>query len=570
MSGPFDYWELLAGIGLFLFAMQQLEAALQRLAGRSLAGFLRRATGNRFRAVGAGLLATALLQSSSIVALMVLAFVGAGLLGLPAALGVVVGSNLGTTLTGWAVATVGFKVDIDAAALPLIGSGALLLLWGRGRWMALGQLGFAMGLLLLGLDLMKSSTGALTEIIDTRTLAGLALWQYACFGIVVAGVIQSSSATMMITLAALNADLIALPGAAAIAIGADLGTTTTVVLGAARGSAYKRQVAAGHVVFNLTTDLLAFLALLPLLALVAALGITDPLYALVAFHSLFNLFGLLLFVPLLNPFAAWLARRFPAADLHEARYLTEVSPGVATVALEAVEKESARAIARALRCQMLAFEPPLTRPRGLPPIVDDEPDARRSKAEFGALYESSKLLEGEILEFTIRLQAETGETAVTERLNALRSAVRRALHAAKAIKDIRHNLTEMALAPDARTRGHTERCRLAMQSFMAELFALRAEPAAVPGIDALAPVLQSIYADYEAFNAEIYAAVRDSFISERQVSSLLNVARELLRARESLVFALAHYYLSPAEAQVLERLSLGSAHVTAGSSGSAA
>ncbi|MEE4184792.1 MAG: Na/Pi symporter [Gammaproteobacteria bacterium] len=568
MSGPFDYWELLAGIGLFLFAMQQLEAALQLLAGRSLAGFLRRATGNRFRAVGAGLLATALLQSSSIVALMVLAFVGAGLLALPAALGVVVGSNLGTTLTGWAVATVGFKVDIDAAALPLIGGGALLLLWGRGRWMALGQLGFAMGLLLLGLDLMKSSTGALTEIIDTRTLAGLALWQYACFGIVVAGVIQSSSATMMITLAALNADLIALPGAAAIAIGADLGTTTTVVLGAARGSAYKRQVAAGHVVFNLTTDALAFVALAPLLALVAAMGITDPLYSLVAFHSLFNLFGLLLFVPLLNPFAAWLARKFPAADMHETRYLTEVRPGVAAVALEAVEKESARAIARALRCQMLAFEPPLPPPPGLPPVADDEPAGPRAKQDFAKLYEASKVLEGEILEFTIRLQAETAETAVTARLNALRSAVRRSLHAAKAIKDIRHNLVEMAASPDPQVSRHTERCRQAMQRFVADLFALRPEPATVPGIESLAPVLQSVYADYEAFNAEIYADVRDSVVGERQVSSLLNVARELLRTRESLVFALAHYYLSPADAQVLERLSLGSAHVALGGAAS--
>lgn len=564
MAGSFDYWELLAGIGLFLFAMQQLETALQQLAGRSLARFLRRATDNRLRAVGAGLIATALLQSSSIVALMVLAFVGAGLLGLPAALGVVFGSNLGTTLTGWAVATIGFKVDIDAAALPLIGGGTLLILWARGRWMALGQVGLALGLLLLGLELMKSSTGALTEVIDTRTLAGLALWQYACFGIVVAGVIQSSSATMMITLAALNADLIALPGAAAIAIGADLGTTTTVVLGAVRGSAYKRQVAAGHVIFNLTTDVLAFAALVPLLALVAALGINDPLYALVAFHSLFNLLGLLLFVPVLNPFAAWLRRRFPAAVVHETRYLTEVRPGVAAVALEAVEKESVRAIARALRCQMLAFEPRLQRPSGSPPVAEDTLDERGEERDFVALYEACKLLEGEILEFTIRLQTESVETAVTERLNALRSAVRRSLHAAKAVKDIRHNLAEMAASPDSHISRHAARCRSSMENFLVELYALRPGSPTVPTIDSLAPVLQAVYADYEGFNAQIYADVRDGFISERQVSSLLNVARELLRTRESLVFALAHYYLSPADAQVLERLSLGSAHVALG------
>jgi phosphate:Na+ symporter len=126
MFGDFDFWRMLAGIGLFLYAMAQLEGALQAIGGRSLAEFLRRHTGTPVQSVLSGTIATAILQSSSVVGLMVLAFVGAGLLSLKNALGIVFGSNLGTTFTGWIVATLGFKFEIIELALPLIGGGALL------------------------------------------------------------------------------------------------------------------------------------------------------------------------------------------------------------------------------------------------------------------------------------------------------------------------------------------------------------------------------------------------------------------------------------------------------------
>ena len=220
MNDLFDYWGLLAGIALFLFAMSQIEAALKTFGGRSLAIYLKRHTRHRFQSLLGGLVGTALLQSSSVVGLMVLAFVGAGMLTLTAALGIIFGSNLGTTFTGWIVATLGFKVDLSAFSLPLIAIGGGFYLLAGGRWSELGRGLLGLGLLLLGLQFMKDSVASLEALIDINELAALAPWQYLLFGLVVAAVIQSSSATMMITLTALNEGIIDLPNAAALAIGA--------------------------------------------------------------------------------------------------------------------------------------------------------------------------------------------------------------------------------------------------------------------------------------------------------------------------------------------------------------
>jgi len=358
MGAQFDFWRMLAGLGLFLFAMAQLELALKAIGGRSLAAFLRRRTDSSLKAMAGGIVATAFLQSSSVVSLMVLAFTAAGLLNLASALGVVFGANLGTTFTGWIVATLGFKVDLEALVLPLIAAGGLLFVFGRDRASSVGQAVTGLALLLLGLQFMKESVALLADGLDVGQLAALAAWQYLLFGTVFAAIIQSSSATMVITLAALDAGVINLPNAAAIAIGADLGTTSTVLLGALKGSASKRRVAVAHLLFNLVTDLLAFALRLPLLHLVAAVGIQDPLYALVAFHSAFNVLGLLIFVPGIRPFAAWLENRFRAELPDESHYIREVEPAVVEAAMQALDRETAHLIARVVRQNMLVVTPP--------------------------------------------------------------------------------------------------------------------------------------------------------------------------------------------------------------------
>ena len=138
----FDLWQFIGGIGLFLFAMSQMELALKSFAGRSLKNFLRNHTNRPLKSVAVGTIMTALLQSSSLVGLLVLAFVGASIMSLENALGVIFGANLGTTLTGWLVTMLGFKLDLEGAALPLIGLGSLALVGFKGRISEVGRLRF--------------------------------------------------------------------------------------------------------------------------------------------------------------------------------------------------------------------------------------------------------------------------------------------------------------------------------------------------------------------------------------------------------------------------------------------
>ena len=556
MNGPFDYWGLLAGIALFLFAMAQIETGLKALSGRSMARLLKVHAGSRLKSVAGGIVGTAILQSSSVVGLMVLAFTGAGLLNLTSALGIVFGSNLGTTLTGWIVATLGFKLDIVDLGLPLIGLGGMAYLFGRQRIIEYGRTCLGLGLLLLGLQMMKSSVESVEQLIDINDLAGLALWQYLLFGTVVAAVIQSSSATMIITLAALNAGIISLPNAAAVAIGADLGTTTTVMLGALRGSRTKQQVAAGHVLFNVVTDVIAFALLMPLLGIIAWLGVADPLYSLVAFHSLFNLIGLILFLPFTAQFARQLETLLPKQDTHEAQYLGEVSRGVGEAAIEAVERETAVLIARALRLIRIAFEPPLEVPEDDLRILHGERIAAAPQRPFEELYTATKTLEGELVEFTIRLQAGTLDSEDSQRLSQLLSAAREAVHSAKAIKNIRHNLLALEQSYDRLPDQYVARFRETGGALLADIFSLGSKTDATVTFEELAELRKAVQRRHDDLHNALYAGVRDDVISETDVSSLLNMNRELLTSSHTLIFALGDYYLDSNRSDDLERIPL--------------
>jgi len=267
MPGEFDAWRLAAGLGLFLFGMHHLEQAMQQLAGRPFKVFLREHTSRPVKGVLAGAIATAALQSSSVVSLLVMALAGTGIVSLASAIGIVFGSNLGTTATGWIVASIGFKLEIEVLALPLVAIGGLGVVWSAvgSRRLGASQFIAGFGLMFLGLDFMKSGASAAASLFDPQALADYPPLVFLLVGLLLTAIIQSSSATIMLTLSALYAEAIPLSSAAAVAIGADLGTTITAILGALAGSPVKKRVAAALVVFNVVTDSVAFIALYPLL-----------------------------------------------------------------------------------------------------------------------------------------------------------------------------------------------------------------------------------------------------------------------------------------------------------------
>lgn len=359
----------LGGIGLFLLGMRLMTEGLTSAAGNTLRAILSIATHSRARAIVSGIAITALVQSSSAVIFTTVGFVNASLLTLGQAVGVIYGSNLGTTFTSWIVALLGFNLDLQALALPAIGIGmAVSVISGSRRYGAVGRAIAGFGLFFLGIDVLRGSFDGLGDIIALETWAGqgiASLLLFLAIGIVLTVLMQSSSAALAVTLTATAGGLIPMTAAAAMVIGANVGTTTTGLFAVIGATAPAKRAASAHVIFNLVTGLVSFLLLPVLLNFVQyiahSLGSEDNLATTLAlFHTLVNLLGLFIMWPFTDWMVAQLERRFHSLEEDGSRpqFLdrnVQATPSLAVDAL-ALELHRMNAFAGQLALQAISDE----------------------------------------------------------------------------------------------------------------------------------------------------------------------------------------------------------------------
>lgn len=314
-------FQLLGGIGLFLIGMSMLTEGLTTFAGNSLRQALARFTGTPFRAFTSGALITVLLQSSTATTVTLIGFVSAGLISFTQAIGVVMGASLGTTGTGWIIATLGLKVSLGLYMLPLIGIGAFIKLLGRGRWPALGIAMAGFGMLFVGIDTLQSGMTGLSGMLNLESLQADSWWHrilIMLIGTVMTVILQSSAAMVAATLTALDVGAISFEQAAILVIGAAIGTTMTGVLAAIGGSILARRTALTHVIFNLSSGLIALLILPLLLWLISVmqsyLHLEAGAVALAAFNTLFIAVGVAIFLPNAARFARLMERILPERE----------------------------------------------------------------------------------------------------------------------------------------------------------------------------------------------------------------------------------------------------------------
>lgn len=341
------------GIGLFLLGMRLMTDGLKVAAGPALRRLLTAATRSPLRGLGSGVLITALVQSSSAVIFATIGFVNAGLLTLSQAVSVILGSNLGTTLTSWIVALVGFNVDLQTLAMPAIALGmGLWVAGGSSRRSALGQALAGFGIFFLGIDFLKDSFADIGDGLDVGALVGRGMPGLALFtltGVVLTVLMQSSSAALAVTLTAAAGGLIPLDAAAAMVIGANVGTTSTAAFAVLGATSAAKRAAAAHVVFNVITAFVAFFALPLLLAgvlwLAGQFGAAgQPATVLALFHTSTKLVGLLVLWPFIGRLVEALKKRFRAAEEDEAtpRHLDRNVLSTPTLAMDAVRMEIIR------------------------------------------------------------------------------------------------------------------------------------------------------------------------------------------------------------------------------------
>jgi phosphate:Na+ symporter len=338
-----DIWRFLAGIGIFMFGIFLLEEALKQLSGRTFKRFIKKTTTGRIKSVASGIFSTAILQSSSAVSLTTLALVGAGLISMQNAIGVILGTNIGTTFTGWIVAFFGFKLNIESFFLPLIGLGGLGLIFlnNSQRYSGISKLFVAMGFLFMGINYMKQSVEEYAASIDIAALPHYGIWLYVVMGFFLTALMQSSSATLALILTLLNSKILLFNEGAAMVIGSNVGTTITLLIGVIGAVQIKKQVAYSHIIFNVVTAIIAFLLLPVFIYVYNHIDAIDNNHVLgiALFHTCFNLTGVICFLPFTSQFAKLLEWMFPQKITSNTIYINNVSPDLTEAAIKAMKEE---------------------------------------------------------------------------------------------------------------------------------------------------------------------------------------------------------------------------------------
>ena len=538
MWAQFDQWQFLAGLGIFLFGMYLLEESVKLLAGRSLRTLIRRATGTRLKGMLVGITTTALLKSSSAVSLMVLAFVGAGLMSLANAVAVILGTNIGTTTTAWIVALAGFELKIDALALPLIGIGGVgvIFLAGSHRALNLCKLLIGFGFLFHGLSYIKESVESFAAAIDLAQLPAAGPWAYALAGTLLTAVIQSSSATLAIALTALASGIIDFPQAAGVVIGANIGTTVTVLIGAIGGIPAKKQTAVSSLVFN-TLTALAVVPLLPLFfhLINDQVGLAGrPVLAIALFHTLFNLFGVVLFLPLIPALVRLLRRLFPERRAILTRYLHNATPQVAEAALAALTNEVRHQLLLSIRAIGARYG---LRPVAGTPAAEGLPAAGR-RPPRPPTYDDLERLHAEIFTFSARIETQELDPREAVLLDGVLRASRSIMNATRTLHLLQPEAEEIDREENPLLVKAHGTFRERMRQLWVAVEELAAASQAEPLEEALPRHLALLEEADQAFIRACSASVARLLVHEEEVTQLLMINRFFNQSSRMLLLSL--------------------------------
>ena len=535
-----DTWKFLTGLGFFLYGMSQLEAVLKNMSGRPIKLFLKRHTQGLFKSIFGGAILTGIVQSSSVVSLIVLAFVESGIITFRNAMGVILGTNLGTTLGTWVIASVGFKLNLLNYTLPIIAitTIGLFLSENRKKLHNLFLVFFALGILFLGLSFMQEGALELVTHINLESFTHYNPIVFVILGFVVTTIIQSSSATVVITLTALYTGTITFPAAAAVVIGAEIGTTIKILLWGMTGSADKKRVGFGNFWYNIFTSLLAFGFLYWIIYFIEHIvKIKDPLIKLVFFQSAVNLVAILLFIPFLNIFSKWLEGKFISDKVNGHSYINKNLPVLPLLATDTFHNEALNLLhkTRAFIKKSLFCERPLS--QGL---LENIKAFTQTDINNELEYQRIKQSEGDLLAYYLTIRKNNLEQDEAAFLLQNVSGIRQVVFAAKAIKDIQHNLTDFN---DSANDILYQQCEIIQNEWMvfntllSKLLKLHDKAALALEIET---AVNNAIKQEEVQKGEVIGMLKKNLLNEVEASTLMNVNREFLSCGKSLLLAIGN------------------------------
>ncbi|MGB5866851.1 MAG: Na/Pi cotransporter family protein [Arcobacteraceae bacterium] len=345
-----DAKTIVAGIAIFLIGMVFMEDGFKLFSGGILEKVLEKSTKTVPKAITTGFIATAIVQSSSLLTIIIISFLSAELISLSGAIGVIFGSNIGTTTTAWIVSSFGVKIKIAHYAMPMLIFGVIFRFNENKTYQGLGNVLVGLGFVFLGIGYMKDGFEHLKDGLDLAQFAiggYLGVLVYIVIGAIATVIIQSSSATMALIITALATGQIEYTNALALAIGANIGTTVTAIIGSLSSNANGKRLAVAHFIFNIVTGFIAIVFLYQLSEIVDVLskliGIGGEDYAmkLALFHTVFNIIGVLVVAPFTHKLVTFLEGLFQEAknEIERAKYLDSIVSTIPEAALQALKKE---------------------------------------------------------------------------------------------------------------------------------------------------------------------------------------------------------------------------------------
>jgi phosphate:Na+ symporter len=532
-----DFKTITAGVAIFLLGMLSLEKGFKSFSGGMLANFLQRTTDATWKSLSFGVIATTIMQSSSLVSVLTISFLSAGLIPLAQGIGIIFGANLGTTTGAWLVAGLGLKVDIAAYALPMLVFGVIMIFQKNHKYFtAAGWALIGLGFLFLGIAYMKGGFEAVSTGLDLSQYAvpgfrGLLI--YAAIGIAMTVVMQSSHATLILTITALAAGQVSYENALALAIGSNVGTTITAIIGAISASVSGRQLALAHLFFNLVTGALAIVFIDQFVVTVDwlsnLLGIASDNYTLkfAVFHTLFNLVGVVLMVPLINPMVALLQKllreKAEPVETTRVRYLSKSALEFPDTALEVIAKETVHLAHNAF--EILAHglnlhRTDITSSADINAVIADCTDV--VEVDISDHYARKvKPLYSAIMEYSTHAEQAMNPDQL-DRLIHLRRANWQIVTAIKAMKELQKNIDRYMCAENSDIRQRYNSIRLNLAILLRALFISTDELHPVQKLEQVRAFRTRMEEEDIIANGTLDGLIREQRITPDMATSLMN------------------------------------------------
>ena len=548
-----NFKEISAGVAVFLFGMLFLEEGFKAFTGGLLERLLRKTTDNIWKSLSFGVVSTTLMQSSSLVSVITISFLGAGLITLAAGVGIIFGANLGTTTGAWLIAGFGMKVKISAYAMPMLVFGIILVFQQSKSLKGVGYILAGLGFLFLGIHYMKEGFEAFKDTIDLTKFAvdgysGVLL--FTLIGVFATVIMQSSHATLVIIITALAAGQITYENGLGLAIGANIGTTITAILGSLSSNVMGKRLAGAHLIFNCITAIIAIALIYQLIqgvdVIAGAIGIAadDWTMKLAVFHSIFNTIGIAVMMPFTNQLVNFLMRVMPDKKLTKAepKFLNDSVIELPDTAIEAVRKETLHLydnafaiIAHGLslhRHDILSekdLEEVVKSESKVMPIDIDEEYSKNVKGLYSA-----------IVNFSSRANVNM-TPAQSDELFRLRAAGRDIVEAIKDTKHMHKNLKQYIISDNEDIRAEYNSIRVQLGDVLRRLAEARNEPDDPTSILSLDAIKLEMEENDSTANGILEVLIRENRITAPMATSLMNdsayaydVAKNLVQMGEVL------------------------------------